>query len=353
METTQETTKKSVVLIPLPGITDKFQEQGVGHAGIYNIEEDDEELVEAILETINTLGKNGTTIMLSCEAGIKTTASELAKDKENGIPNSLNGIFIHYFCKGIKNDFNISFTDLPVSIKPKASKAEKAVAEGRRIITKAKKNDLVAKCGWDYWGSQVSTGSLTIEEAQRLMLESIKERTDYEEEGVFFDKNKTAGVKSFDWKSIVESSVASAGAATIYSGNKIEIVVPNLMESYYSGAVRGNRKFIGEGIKSVILFPTLISLAWSSGIKKYGVNGSNSPYGGPGEVEISSIDDLIEFLGIKSDLQGCQINAVHLVKNKTFSSKDRFICFDVIDAKKDRVLKLFGTDKLCSTIYKK
>jgi hypothetical protein len=353
VETTQETTKKPITLLPLPGVTDAVQQQGVGHVGIYNIEEEDEEPVEALPETINTLGKTGTTIMLACEAGIKTTAAALAKDRDNGIPNSLTGIFIHYFCKGIKNDFNISFTDIPVSIKPKATKIQKSIAEGKRVLTKAKKNEIVAKCGWDYWSFQISTGSIDMEEAQRKMLESIKERTEYEEEGVYFDKNKTAGVKTFDWKAVVESSVAATDAAMIYSGNRIEIVVPDLMESYYSGAVRGNRKFIAEGIKSVILFPTLVSLAWNSGIKKFGQAGQNNPYGGPGEEVISSIDDLIEFLDIKRQLQGCQINAVHLVKNKIISSKERYVCFDVIDAKENRVLKLFGKDSLTTTIYRK
>jgi hypothetical protein len=353
VETTQETTKKPITLLPLPGVTDAVQQQGVGHVGIYNIEEEDEEPVEALPETINTLGKTGTTIMLACEAGIKTTAAALAKDRDNGIPNSLTGIFIHYFCKGIKNDFNISFTDLPVSIKPKDNPVAKAVKQGKRIITKAQKNEIVAQCGWDYWSFQVSSGSLSVEEAQRKMLESINKRTELEEEGVYFDKNKTAGVKTFDWKAVVEGSVAAADAAMIYSGNKIEIVVPDLMESYYSGAFSGNRKFITEGIKSVVLFPTLVSLAWNSGIKKFGQAGQNNPYGGPGEEVISSIDDLIEFLDIKRQLQGCQINAVHLVKNKIISSKERYVCFDVIDAKENRVLKLFGKDSLTTTIYRK
>ena len=367
MEGTQEVSKKvgQAEFIPIPDL-DKMR---VGHAGLYEPDDADVDIdaadveVEAITADI-PIGVKGGVIVLNVETGIKKFAKDIIAEKKatreyQHLPSTITGLFVHYFTKGIEEDFNRTFTKTPLSIdrmrirSSGASKDEKAVLQGKRIITKAKKNDLVAKCGWDYWSSQVSTGSLTIEEAQRLMLESIKERTDYEEKGVFFDKNKTAGVKTFDWKSIVESSVASADAAKIYSSNKIEMVVPDLMESYYSGASTANKKFIAEGIKSVVLFPTLITLAWNSGIKKYGKDGSNNPYGGAGEEVISSMDELIEFLDIKLELKECEIKAVHLVKNKLISNKDRFVCFDVIDAKKNRVLKLFGADKGCLTIYNK
>jgi hypothetical protein len=372
VEGTQEISKKvgQAEFIPIPSLDLlKSPTSAVGHAGLYEPDDEDDDIDAADVEvdTITAdipIGVKGGVIVLNVEDGIREFAKEIiAKKKATGeyphLPSSITGIFVHYFTKGIEEDFNRTFEKTPYSINrygrsgSSTSKDEKAVLQGKRIITKAKKNDLVAKCGWDYWSSQISTGSITMEEAQRKMLESIKERTDYEEKGVFFDKNKTAGVKNFDWKSIVESSVASADATKIYSSNKIEMVVPDLMESYYSGASTANKKFIAEGIKSIVLFPTLISLAWNNGIKKYGKDGSNNPYGGAGEEVISSMDELIEFLDIKSDLQGCEIKAVHLVKNKLISNKDRFICFDVINAKKDRVLKLFGADKGCLTIYNK
>jgi hypothetical protein len=374
VESTQEISKKvgQAEFIPIPELDLlKSPTSAVGHAGIYEPDDDDDDdddidATDVEAEPITAdipIGVKGGIIVLNVETGIKKFAKDIIAEKKatreyQHLPYSITGLFVHYFTKGIEEDFNRTFTKTPLSIdrgalRSSTSKDEKAVLEGKRIITKAKKNDLVAKCGWDYWSSQVSTGSLTIEEAQRLMLESIKERTDYEEKGVFFDKNKTAGVKTFDWKSIVESSVASADAAKIYSSNKIEMVVPDLIESYYSGASTANKKFIAEGIKSVVLFPTLITLAWNSGIKTFGKDGSNNPYGGAGEEVISSMDELIDFLDLKLDLQGCLINAVHLVKNKLISNKDRFVCFDVIDAKKNRVLKLFGADKGCLTIYNK
>jgi hypothetical protein len=345
-----EGSKSSIGFIPLPNL----DQMRVGHAGAYFVdnEEEEETLTEVQELKVVSLGRNGTKIMLSVEAGIKTTAEELSKDKDNGLPNSLNGIFTHYFTKGIEKDFNIIFDEPPTSIREKLSKTAKAVKQGKRVLTKAQKNDIVAKCGWDYWSNLVSAGEISIGEAQSQMLESITQRTELEEKGLYFSKNKTDGVKTFDWKSVVKENVGADNAYKIYSLESVEILVPNIINTYYNSP-SAPKNYIREGMKSP-LFPTLFELAWRSGITTYGLKGEylrkipntnktvitkSDAVGGQENIDINTEAELFSFLELDTYIAGCKVNGIHLVKlKKSGLMKPRYVCLDVVSNKGRQLL---------------
>ena len=117
----------------------------VGHAGLYfSGDETLEEGVEKVTNVLTTFAeimcdiplgiKDGGKTLITCEKGIKAfVRDELAK-QENHLPNSEIGVWIHYLTEGIKRDFGRSWEELPRSIKPKPTKAEKAAQSGKRII---------------------------------------------------------------------------------------------------------------------------------------------------------------------------------------------------------------------------
>jgi hypothetical protein len=342
--TTPQGTEKKTNFLHIPNLNSMV----VGHAGLYEPEEEDtSSSIEAQVVDVRKLGANGCKVMLSIEEGIKDIAKELAKDKENGLPSSSNGIFVHYLVKGIEKDFNIVFNEQPYSTiirrrtvvdgKDVGNKADKGV----RVFSKKEKNEILAKTTWDYWSNLVSEGALTMEEAQKEMMESIEKRNEYEVLGYYFSKNKTEGLKLFNWKEIVESSVDCENPTKLYTFNKIQILVPNLMDEFYNPAKRVSKiPFIKEGLKTKLL-PTLLDLATLSKIQLDFYYGDGK-FGGMENVEISSMEDLTDYMGITDELKRCKINGVHLVKIAVSGMmKDRYVCFDISDKAGNRQLSLY------------
>ena len=338
METTEIKTKKEVSLIPIPNL----EEMKVGHAGLYLQQEEEEEnlIIEAQeLKTI-PLGVNGTKIMISIEGGVKEEIGKLAKDRENGLPNTTTGILVHYFVKGLEKDFNIVFDKAPTSIRERASTTgSKGYEKGRRKISKAEKNELIDKCGWDFWSKIVSSGEMSMEEAQREMLDSITKRTQYEEQGLYLSKNKTEGVKLFNWKEVVEKSVSVPKATKIYSLNQLEMVVPDVIENIYGET---NQRYVSEGMKS-LLKTTLYEPCSKSGVYYDLSNQPLSVAEGIQDTRIKTQKELLSFFDLGDSMKGWSINGIHIVKiKKSGMMKDRYVCFDVSNPAGERELRLLN-----------
>ena len=101
---------------------------------------------------------NKTTILLNVEDEVKQLISKLANDKTalvesefidgdeertnilNALPNSMTGVVIHYFCKGLKTDFDVEFKEQPVSLKVRAtSNYDKKVAGKKSYLLNNKR----------------------------------------------------------------------------------------------------------------------------------------------------------------------------------------------------------------------
>ena len=115
---------------------DKMQ---VGHAGLYVPTNDDEAaaayqavagitsvITEAITPDIPLGLKGAGQTLINCEKGIKSFVKDvLASDKNNGLPDSETGVWVHYLTQGIAKDFGRTWEDTPVSLRSKQSKEDK------------------------------------------------------------------------------------------------------------------------------------------------------------------------------------------------------------------------------------
>jgi hypothetical protein len=165
METGEANTsiKAKKTAIHTKDITDDLKNVAVGHAGLYPTDEEEQGTTETeTIEPIITLGEKGTKILLDCESGIKTLLqSTLAKkdpaslegyglsrdmEKVMNLPNTITGVLIHYLTQGIERDFNITWDSTPTSLQKKVGSlkgAEKARAQGKRVLSKKEKNALL------------------------------------------------------------------------------------------------------------------------------------------------------------------------------------------------------------------
>ena len=239
MESTQEVSKKvgQGKLLPIPDL-DKMR---VGHAGIYEPDDEDDATdveVEAITADI-PIGVKNCVVVLNIEDGIRTFAKDIiAKKKANReyyqhLPYSITGLFVHYFTKGIEEDFNRTFTKTPLSIdrmhirSSGASKYEIAKEKGKRVMSKKDKNELIAQCSYPYYEKDIINGTITEEEASKLMMVAGKKKRELEDAGYFISPNKTQGVALFDWKTeVLNEWDGDETKLKIYSRHSIIPVIP-------------------------------------------------------------------------------------------------------------------------------
>jgi hypothetical protein len=251
METTTPKTIKEgqAAFVPIPDL-DKM---AVGHAGLYPVDSDIDNIEEITAETIDPIiavgaGK-GCKILLDIEDGIKTFIKDglaakspheldkygLARDMERvkAIPDKMTGVIIYYLTKGIEKDFGITWDKTPVCLRAKAtankSDAEKAREKGKRILSKKEKNELLAKLTYQYYENDVNSGAITQAEAFAKMAEAAAEKKELEDAGYFLSPNKTQGVALYDWKSEVKEKLNSDDSVLkIYNRHSIIPLVPCL-----------------------------------------------------------------------------------------------------------------------------
>ena len=241
----------------------------VGHQGLYDptlqpADEDDDTLEQyksvattasIISETILNnipLGRGGAgKVLLSVEENIKMfVKDQLAKDKGNGLPNSEVGVWVHYLTKGIEQDFKRTWTEPPVSIRPKLTGLAKKAKQGKRVISKQEKNDLIAQLSWGYWEPKVKSGALSQEQAFTKFQEAIAKKEEYEQLGAVINDKKTASIGEYDGeKSVVEAYSGEWDALDIYSKYGIKIIVPDIIENMFASKTPPNKKVLGKLMK--------------------------------------------------------------------------------------------------------
>jgi len=339
--TTKTTQVGQSAFVPIPDL----EKMAVGHIGLYPVDDDDtdNDAVSVIVNDI-PLGIKGGKTLIDCEKGIKAFVKDvLVADKNNNLPNTETGVWVHYLTQGIIRDYGRTWENTPISLQERRTKLERDIAKGKRVLSKKEKNELIAKTTWDFWSNEVSVGNISMEQAFVNMKEAIDKVEELKNQGLYLSPNKTEGVKSFDWKTIVEETCKSQEATKVYTRNKIEIVIPNIMETVYNtGAKKLKRGMVNDLLKSE-LFGTVLDIADKSGIKKYGIYDADAPdKGGLENTEIKTIDDLIKFyevsIGRDGDMKelknAYQINSVHLVKMKQPGMmKPRWVCWDLTNKK--------------------
>ena len=146
------------------------------------------------------------TILLSVEGAVKDLAAALAKKQEvkgveideaitGELPNSLTGILVYYFCKGVKEDFGIEFAEKPVSLKQRGgaggSQFDKKIAGKKRLLTREQKNELLAKTQMSFYEKDITTGKMTLEQAIYALKDAYERKANFEEMGYLLPPKKT------------------------------------------------------------------------------------------------------------------------------------------------------------------
>jgi hypothetical protein len=168
----------------------------------YHHDKRNEEAGDAIKLPINKEDKS--TILLNVEGAVKDLATALAKKQEikgvevdeeitSKLPNSLTGVMVHYFCKGIREDFGIGFAEDPVSLKQRGSGSayDRKVAGKKRLLTREQKNELLAKTQMSYYEKDIAAGAMTLEQAMFALKDAFERKQNFEEMGYVLPAKKT------------------------------------------------------------------------------------------------------------------------------------------------------------------
>lgn len=144
-----------------------------------------------------------TTILLNVEGAVKNLAAALAKKQEvKGVeideaitaelPNSLTGVMVYYFVKGIKEDFNIEFAEKPVSLKQRGSGSayDRKVAGKKRLLTREQKNELIAKTQMSFYEKDIAAGKMSVEQAMYALKDAYERKANFEEMGYMLPPKK-------------------------------------------------------------------------------------------------------------------------------------------------------------------
>jgi hypothetical protein len=144
------------------------------------------------------------TILLNVEGAVKDLANALAKKTElkgveideeitSKLPNSLTGVMVYYFCKGVRQDFGIRFAEDPVSLKQRgsASNYDKKVAGKKRLLTREQKNELLAKTQMSFYEKDIAAGKMNLEEAMSALKDAFERKQNFEEIGYMLPQGLT------------------------------------------------------------------------------------------------------------------------------------------------------------------
>jgi len=331
-----------------------------GEGGITNEEQPKTEIIADIPLGIKGGGKT----LITCEKGIKAFVKDVLAKDGNHLPNSEMGVWVYYLTEGIKKDFGKTWEATPYCLKPKETKTEKAAKDKKRLITKAEKNELLAKLDMNYYQKDISCGNLTLEQAFALIKEAYEKKAELEQLGYYLSPNKTEGVKPFNWEKVVTDSVGSMDAVQIYDQHKVELVLPNLIKEFYQNDRKQKRGIIKD-IMASPLSGTAFKKAWMSGVRDFGAYDPENPSkGGFDTFEVNDIDDLLAYFdqdkgtNVKNLKSTYNINSVHLAKiNRPGMKKERYVCWD-LNNKKTGVRELLlwsatGSTRLVEDLTKK
>ena len=153
--------------------------------------------------TLPISNEDKTTILLNVEGAIKDLAAALAKKNEikgadidpsayEHLPNSLTGVMVHYFVKGLKEELDIAFEEAPTALKMRSSNPmDKKVAGKKRLLTRDQKNELLAKTQMAFYEDKIGKGEMTIEQAMYAVKDAYERKQNFEEMGYILPIKKT------------------------------------------------------------------------------------------------------------------------------------------------------------------
>ena len=144
-----------------------------------------------------------TALLLNVESGMKQLIGSLAKktkiegcDIEESeyehFPNSFTGVVVHLLLRGLKEELDIGFDDIPVSLRRRNSSAlDKKVAGKKRLLTRDEKNELLAKTSMSYYEAKIASNDMTIEQVMFAIKDAFERKRNYEEMGYMLPEGKT------------------------------------------------------------------------------------------------------------------------------------------------------------------
>lgn len=141
------------------------------------------------------------TILLNIEDGVKTLLNAMAKkeeidgvsaDKYAHLPNSITGVVMHFVVEGLKNEFDLGFSQPPVSLKQRGSKLDKKVAGKKRLLTREQKNHIIEKMKMSFYELDLATGKISLDDAMTSIKAAFEEKQEFEKLGYMLPEAKTA-----------------------------------------------------------------------------------------------------------------------------------------------------------------
>lgn len=319
----------------------------VGHAGLYVDENNAETVHQNLVDTMGTISEiitrdiplgidKGGKTLIDCEQGIKAfVRDELAGTKDNPVdnhlPNSETGVWIYYLTKGIERDFGRSWEKDPKAIAPKLSSNEKKASAGKRVITKAEKNDLLMKRDMGYWMPMVSAGKISIEDAAKEVAQVAQEILDLEKLGIYLSENTTDGVNDYNPdRAIIDAWGGNWNAIDIMRKYGIKVIIPTINETFFASKSKPKLKYYNAAKGVAQLLPAVFWIA-----NKHNIKGGS---GGFETKTINSIDDIWslvpEFYNTMTSGKnaGTEIKGLHIGRTKA-TDKDQVLIADTLNIK--------------------
>ena len=153
---------------------------------------------------VSLKGDTKTPMLLNVEGGVKEIISALAKKEPikgaEGIspeafahyPNSITGVCMHLMVTGLKAELDITFDELPKSIKQRGNAAmDRKVKGKKRLLTKEQKNELLEQTQMSYYEAKMATGEISIEDAMNSIREAFTKKKEFEDMGYVLPVGKT------------------------------------------------------------------------------------------------------------------------------------------------------------------
>ena len=300
----------------------------------------------------------GAKTLIDCETGIKAfVKDELATPTDNGLPNSETGVWIHYLTLGIEKDFGRSWEKDPKSLNgreynyKKQSSTQKKASSGKRVITKAEKNDLLMKSNWSYWMPMVSAGKMSMEEGMKEFQQVAEKIQELENVGITLSENKTAGVSDFNVdRAVIDVWGGNWEALNILQKHKITILIPDIIEKFFDDNIIAKTKImnIALGCK-----PLVLGVYHKGKVQGY----KSNMFANYETEEIQTREDIWKqvpdfYKAISTGKHsGYEIKSIHIGKTKA-TGKDKCLIVDGIDIKSSkRIIFALDSEDSITTIY--